>query len=95
MPGDEGTPKDAPHGKEEIELFVADLEKVLGIELDRRRAWEVEDTLDEAAVLAEYLEGKSPAREVVEDTGMVAGYVHATTEAGKVNIDGGFLGIPA
>lgn len=69
-------------GKEEVEFLVANLEEVLGIELDVRVAGQVQNALDEAAVLTNDLKGEAPAGEVVEDAGMVAGDVHATAEAG-------------
>lgn len=95
MPGAEGAAKDAADWEEEVKLLVADLEEILGVELDGRVAGEVKDALDEAAVLAEDLEGEAAAREVVEDAGVVAGDVHAAAEAGEVDVDGGFLGVAA
>ncbi|PON36048.1 hypothetical protein PanWU01x14_331490 [Parasponia andersonii] len=95
VPGPNGPTQNAPDGEQEIELLVPNLEQILGIELDGRIPREVEDALDEAAVLAEDLEGESAAGEVVEDAGVVAGDVHAAAEAGEVDVDGGFLGVAA
>lgn len=95
MPGAKRAAEDAADWEEEVELLVADLEEILGVELDGRVTGEVEDALDEAAVLAEDLKGEAAAREVVEDAGVVAGDVHAAAEAGEVDVDGGFLGVAA
>lgn len=95
MPGPDRPAEDAPNGKEEVELLVANLEEILGVELDGRVAGEVEDALDEAAVLAEDLEGEATAREVVEDARVVAGDVHSAAKTGEVDVNGGFLGIAA
>lgn len=86
--------EDAAEGEEEVELFVADLEQVLGVELDGGVAGEVEHALDEAAVLAEHLEGEAAALEVVEDAGVVAGDVHAPAKGGEVDVDGELLAVP-
>jgi len=88
-------PQNASNRQEKVKLLVTDLEQILGIELDRRVAGEVEDALDEAAVLAEDLKGEAATREVVEDAGVVAGDVHAAAEAGQVDVDGGLLGVAA
>ena len=93
--GGDGAGEDAAEGEEEVELLVADLEEVLGVELDGGVAGEVEDPFDEAAVLAEDLEGEAAAGEVVEDAGVVAGDVHAAAEAGEVDVNGRFLGVAA
>jgi len=90
-----GPPQNATNRQEKVKLLVTDLEQILGIELDRGVAGEVEDALDEAAVLAEDLEGEAATREVVEDAGVVAGDVHAAAEAGQVDVDGGLLGVAA
>ena len=90
-----GPPQNATNRQEKVKLFITDLEQILGIELDRGVAREVEDALDETAVLAEDLESEAATREVVEDAGVVAGDVHAAAEAGQVDVDGGFLGIAA
>ncbi|KAG5543732.1 hypothetical protein RHGRI_016480 [Rhododendron griersonianum] len=57
--------EDATHGEEEVELLVVDLQQVLGVELDRECAGEVQHPLDdiEAAVLAKDLEVEAAARE--------------------------------
>ncbi|KAI8550713.1 hypothetical protein RHMOL_Rhmol06G0128900 [Rhododendron molle] len=57
--------EDVAHGEEEVELLVADLQQVLGVELDRKCAGEVLHPLDdiEAAVLAEDLEVEAAAGE--------------------------------
>lgn len=85
--------KDATNGEEKVELLVADLEKVLGVELDGRVAGEVEDAFDEATVLAEDFKGEAAALEVVEDAGVVARDVHAAAEGGEIDVDGGFLAV--
>ena len=82
MPRAHGPAQDAANGQEKIELLVPNLEEILGIELDRGVAGEVEDALDEAAILAEDLEGEAASGKVIEDASVVAGDVHATTEAG-------------
>ncbi|PON59377.1 LOW QUALITY PROTEIN: hypothetical protein TorRG33x02_288610 [Trema orientale] len=94
VPGPNGPTQNAPDGEQEIELLVPNLEQIL-IKLDGRVPREVEDALDEAAVLAEDLEGEAAAGEVVEDAGVVAGDIHAAAEAGEVDVDGGFLGVAA
>lgn len=55
----------------------------------------MEDALDEAAVLAEHLEGEAAALEVVEDAGMVAADVHAAAERREVDVHRRFLGVAA
>lgn len=95
MAGSESAAENAANREEEVELLVADLEEVLGIELDGGIAGEVEDALDEAAVLAKDLEGEAAASEVVEDAGVVARDVHAAAEAGQVHVNRRLLGIAA
>lgn len=95
MPGPKRPTQDTPDGEQEVELLVPNLEEILGVELDGRVAREVEDALDEAAVLAEDLEGEAAAGEVVEDPGVVAGDVHAAAEAGEVHVHRRFLGVAA
>ena len=53
MSGARGAAEDAADRQEEIELLVADLKEVLGVEFDRRVSGEVEDAFNETAVLAE------------------------------------------
>ena len=79
--------ENAANREQEVEFLVADLEKVLGVEFDRGITREVEDALDEAAILAEDLKGETPAGEVVEDSGVVPGDVHPSAEAGEVDVD--------
>ena len=95
MAGGKSAAENAANGEEEVELLVADLEEVLGVELDRGVAGEMEDALDEAAVLAENLEGEAAASEIVEDAGVVARDVHAAAEAGQVHVYRRLLGIAA
>ena len=73
----------------------ADLEEILGVELDRGVAREVKDALDEAAILADDIEGEPAALEVIEDAGMVAGDVHAAAEAREVDVHRRFLAVAA
>lgn len=68
---------------------------VLGVEFDGGVAREVENGLDEAAVLSEDLEGEAAAGEIVEDAGVVAGDVHAAAEGGEVHVDGRFFAVAA
>ena len=89
----DGAAEDGANGEQEVEFFVADLEEVLGVELDGGSSGEVEDVLYDTAVLSEDLEGESAALEVVEDAGVVAGDVHAAAEGGEVDVDGGFLAV--
>ena len=55
----------------------------------------MENSFDEAVVLAEDFEGETAAGEVVEDAGVVAGDVHSAAEVGEVDVDRRFLGVPA
>lgn len=90
-----GGGENTPNGEEEVELGVADLEEILRIELDWRVSGEVENAFDEAAVLAEDVEGETAALEVVVDPGVVAGDVHATAKCGEVDVHSGFLAVAA
>ena len=55
----------------------------------------MENSFDEAVILAEDFEGETAVGEVVEDAGVVAGDVHSATKAGEVDVDRRFLGVPA
>ena len=54
----------------------------------------MENSFDEAAILVEDFEGETAVGEVVEDAGVVAGDVHSAAEAGEVDVDRRFLGVP-
>lgn len=87
MPGANGPTQDTPDGEQEIEFLVPNLQQILGVELDRRVTGEVEDALNQAAILAKDLEGETAAGEIVEDASVVAGDVHTAAKAGKVDVD--------
>lgn len=87
--------KDVSNREKEVKLFVPNLEEVLRIELDGRVTREVKNSLNKASVLSQDLESESPALEVVEDAGVVAGDVHPAAEGGEVNIHRRFLGVTA
>ncbi|KAH1106058.1 hypothetical protein J1N35_009826 [Gossypium stocksii] len=82
MPRRKCSPENTPYREKEVEFFIADLEEVLRIKLDGGGSGEVEYAFDEATVFAEDFECETVPREVVEDAGVVAGYVHAANEAG-------------
>lgn len=55
----------------------------------------MKDAFNEAAIFAEYLEGKTAALKIVEYAGVVAGDVHAATEGGEVYVHSRFLTVTA
>lgn len=93
--GAQSAAEDVPNRQKKVELLVADLKEVLGVELHGRVSGKVKNALDEAAVFSEDFHGETPALEVVEDAGVVARDVHSAAQGGQVDVDGGFLGVPA
>ncbi|KAJ0969176.1 hypothetical protein J5N97_022053 [Dioscorea zingiberensis] len=90
---DRGGAIDRSGRKKKVELLIPNLDEILGIKLNGRRARKVENTLDEATILADDLKRESTAGEVVEDARMVPRDVHATAQGCKIHIDGRLLGV--
>ena len=87
--------KDRPRGQEEIKLLVSNLKEVLRVKLNRRVPREVQDTLNQAAVLADDVKREAAALEVVEYPRVVARDVHPPAKAGEIHVHRGFLAVAA
>lgn len=93
--GNNRSAQNTPNRKQKVKLLITNLQEILRIELDRRVAREVENTLDGAAVLSENFEGKTTPLEVVEDPCVVAADVHSATKGGEIDVNRGFLRVSA